>query len=42
MSGYTSDIIAHRSVLTEGISFIQKPFVLHDLIAKMKEVLERK
>ena len=28
MSGYTADVIAHRGVLDEGVSFISKPFSL--------------
>ena len=40
MSGYTADIIAHRGVLDEGVYFIQKPFSVNDLAAKVREVLE--
>jgi YesN/AraC family two-component response regulator len=39
MSGYTSDIIAQHGVLDEGVNFIQKPFSLSDLSAKVREVL---
>ncbi len=39
MSGYTADTIAHHGVLDEGVHFIQKPFSLQDLAAKMREVL---
>jgi two-component system, cell cycle sensor histidine kinase and response regulator CckA len=41
MSGYTGDIIAHHGVLGEGFNFIQKPFSMQALAAKVREVLER-
>ena len=41
MSGYTSDVIAHRGVLDEGISFLQKPFTRTTLAAKVRESLDR-
>jgi two-component system cell cycle sensor histidine kinase/response regulator CckA len=40
MSGYTADIIAHHGVLDEGVHFIQKPFSMKDLGAKLREALE--
>ncbi len=40
MSGYTADVIAHHGVLDEGVNFIQKPFALNNLAAKIREVLE--
>lgn len=42
MSGYTSDIIAHRGVLAEGAHFIQKPFSVDGLSRKVREVLDEK
>jgi CheY-like chemotaxis protein len=39
MSGYTADVIAHHGVLEDGVSFIQKPFSVRDLAAKVREVL---
>lgn len=39
MSGYTADVIAHRGVLDEGVSFMQKPFSKRDLAFKVREVL---
>jgi len=39
MSGYTANIIAHHGVLEDGIHFIQKPFTLGDLAAKLQKVL---
>ena len=41
MSGYTGDVIAHHGVLEEGVNFIQKPFSLHALATKVREVLDR-
>jgi len=40
MSGYTADIIAHHGVLDEGVHFIQKPFSMKELGAKLREALE--
>ena len=40
MSGYTSNVIAHHGILDEGVHFIQKPFSLKDLAAKVREALE--
>ena len=39
MSGYTANVIAHHGVLDEGVHFIEKPFTLHALAAKIREVL---
>ena len=41
MSGYTADVIAHHGVLDEGVHFIQKPFSLDALAAKVREALDR-
>lgn len=41
MSGYTSDVIAHRGVLADGVRFIQKPFSAQSLARKVRESLER-
>jgi two-component system, cell cycle sensor histidine kinase and response regulator CckA len=41
MSGYTADVIAHHGVLDEGVYFIQKPFTMKDLAAKVREVLDQ-
>ncbi len=40
MSGYTAEVIAHHGILDEGVRFIQKPFSMKDLAAKLREVLE--
>jgi len=39
MSGYTADIMAHQGVFEQNVSFIQKPFMLKDLLAKINETL---
>ena len=38
-SGYTANVIAHHGALDEGINFIQKPFSIHDLSAKVRAAL---
>jgi len=39
MSGYTDDVIAKHGVLEGGTPFIQKPFSIEALAAKVREVL---
>ncbi len=39
ISGYTADVIANHGVLECGVNFIQKPFSLHDLAAKVRSIL---
>jgi PAS domain S-box-containing protein len=39
MSGYTQDVIGHHGILDEGVYFIQKPFSIQTLAAKVREVL---
>ena len=41
MSGYTSNVIAHRGVLEEGVNFIQKPFSKKELAAKVRAALDK-
>jgi signal transduction histidine kinase/ActR/RegA family two-component response regulator len=41
MSGYTADVIAHHGVLDAGVHFIQKPFSIERLAAKVREALDR-
>ncbi len=41
MSGYTANAIAHHGVLDEGVQFIQKPFSIKALAAKVRETLRR-
>jgi PAS domain S-box-containing protein len=40
MSGYTADVIAHRGVLNDGTAFLQKPFSINTLAAKVRQVIE--
>lgn len=40
MSGYTADVISHHGVLEDGVNFIQKPFSISDLAARVREVLD--
>lgn len=42
MSGYTADLIADHGVVDERVSFIQKPFSIKQLAAKVREALDRK
>ncbi|MGD9368101.1 MAG: ATP-binding protein [Desulfobacteraceae bacterium] len=41
MSGYTPNIIANRGILDEDVCVIQKPFSSEQLVAKVKEALDR-
>jgi PAS domain S-box-containing protein len=41
MSGYTAEVIAHHGVLDAGVNFIQKPFEMHTLALKLREVLDK-
>ena len=40
VSGYPADYIAHRGVLEDDVHFLQKPYTLHALAAKLREVLD--
>ncbi|WP_051690075.1 PAS domain S-box protein [Pelobacter seleniigenes] len=40
MSGYTADMISTKGVIEEGVQFLQKPFSLDTLMAKVREVLD--
>ena len=40
MSGYTADIIAHQGIIDEGVRFLQKPFSLGELEAKIRGALD--
>jgi two-component system, cell cycle sensor histidine kinase and response regulator CckA len=40
-SGYTEDIIVHRGVLDQGLSFIGKPYSRDSLAAKIRQILDR-
>jgi PAS domain S-box-containing protein len=39
MSGYTANVIAHHGILEEGIRFINKPFSIKELAAKVRDIL---
>ncbi|MCP4342771.1 MAG: response regulator, partial [Desulfobulbaceae bacterium] len=40
MSGYSANVIARNGVLDKGVNFIQKPFSMKELGAKVREVLD--
>ena len=40
MSGYTENVIGRNGMLDEGVRLLQKPFTLHDLKSKVREVLD--
>lgn len=40
MSGYPDDVITHQGVLDKGVHFIQKPFSMQNLAAKVREMLD--
>lgn len=40
MSGYTDEVIAHHGILDPGLHFIQKPYGMAELGAKIEEVLQ--
>jgi FixJ family two-component response regulator len=41
MSGYTANVIVHRGVLEDNVDFLQKPFTVNAIAAKVREVLDR-
>ncbi|HOW63791.1 MAG TPA: ATP-binding protein [Candidatus Paceibacterota bacterium] len=41
MSGYTADVIAHHGILDPGVHLLEKPFTVHALIRKVREVLDQ-
>jgi PAS domain S-box-containing protein len=40
MSGYTENVIGRNGMLDVGVRLLQKPFTLHDLKSKVREVLD--
>jgi CheY-like chemotaxis protein len=40
MSGYTENVIGRNGTLDAGVRLLQKPFTLHDLKSKVREVLD--
>ncbi len=41
MSGYTANVIVHHGVLDPGVHFMQKPFSMDDIAAKVREMMMR-
>ena len=41
MSGYTANVISCRGMLDEGVQFIQKPFSMREIAAKIRIELEK-
>jgi two-component system cell cycle sensor histidine kinase/response regulator CckA len=41
MSGYTDDVVAWHGVLGEGVDFIQKPFSVNALAAKVRDSMAK-
>ena len=39
-SGYTKNHIAHRGIIKEGITLLQKPYSLNELSEKIRDILE--
>ncbi len=39
MSGYPANVISQQGVLNKGVQFIQKPFSMQDIAAKVHEIL---
>jgi DNA-binding NtrC family response regulator len=39
MSGYTGEVIAHHGILDDKVRFLQKPFSVHDLTQKVRDIL---
>ena len=39
-SGYTQDVIAHRGVLDAGLNFLDKPYSLKTLAARVRDLLD--
>ncbi len=39
-SGYTENAIVHHGVLDPSLAFLQKPYVLDSLLAKVRAVLD--
>jgi PAS domain S-box-containing protein len=42
MSGYTSEVVERHGVLSSDFNFIQKPFTMHSMATKVREVLDSK
>jgi YesN/AraC family two-component response regulator len=42
ISGYTSNVITHHSILEDGVNFLAKPFSMQELASKVNKVLGQK
>ncbi len=42
VSGYTANAITHHHILDAGLDFLQKPFGSRELLAKVREMLDRR
>ena len=40
MSGYAPGMLTDRGVLAQGAAFLQKPFPLHQLARRLRQVLD--
>jgi PAS domain S-box-containing protein len=40
-SGYTANVISYHGILEAGLDFLQKPFSSTELLAKVREILDR-
>jgi len=41
-SGYTADILEQKDILEENVDFISKPVLPHQLLVKIREMLDEK
>jgi PAS domain S-box-containing protein len=41
MSGYTTNVIADHGILTKGIHYIQKPFSIQSVSARVRDVIDK-
>jgi signal transduction histidine kinase len=41
ISGYPSNVISHHGILEAGLDFLQKPFSSTELLAKVRQILDR-
>ncbi|MEQ8225755.1 MAG: hybrid sensor histidine kinase/response regulator, partial [Candidatus Eremiobacterota bacterium] len=40
MSGYPANVIAHHGIIDEAVNFLEKPFSIKTVAAKVREVLD--
>jgi len=41
MSAYSSEAVANHGVLSPGAAFLQKPFTIEELVARLRDALDR-